>query len=183
MLAKEIISLVCSHETPIETCCCESAVLYLWTRQLPTQVKARIAGKSLKGGDNLKETLKLADAVYDSTVKSQPAQVAATTTDSPDPSVAALARGRGRGGNSRGRGRGRGQRGNQPTYGQSRQNGPTQQQSQSQNWGPKHQDNPPDNSCRAHWKWGNSAYFCSDRANCPWKDRITPRPPQTQNQP
>ena len=58
MLAKEIISLVCGHETPIETCCCENAVLYLWTRQLPTQVKARIAGKSLKGGGQLKRNIK-----------------------------------------------------------------------------------------------------------------------------
>ena len=59
MLANEIISLVCSHETPLQTCCCEGAVLYLWTRQLSGPVKARIAGKTIKNPDDLKEVLNL----------------------------------------------------------------------------------------------------------------------------
>ena len=180
MLANEIISLVCQHSTPLDNCCCENAVLWLWKRQLPNAVKARIAGKTLKGGDNLKEVLKLADAVFETTRRPTP-QVAATSEsggpNQSDSTVAALARGRGRGNRSRGRGRGRGGYNSQP-----RQTG-TGQQTTTQSWGPRHQDNPPEGCCRAHWRWGNGAYFCSDRATCPWKDRITPRPPQQQNAP
>ena len=64
MLANEIISLVCSHATPLQNCCCEGAVLYLWTRQLSGQIKTRIAGKSIKDPEGLKEVLKTADAVH-----------------------------------------------------------------------------------------------------------------------
>ena len=177
MLANEIISLVCSHETPLETCCCEGAVLFLWTRQLSGPVKARIAGKSIKGQENLKEVLRLADAVHETSGNRNTAgQVSAVTGEAQE--VSAMAR-RGRGGN-RGRGRGRGQQRN--TYSQSGQNGTSTAQS-GQNWGPRHPDNPPEGCCRTHWKWGTNAYFCSDRAVCPWKDRIIPRPTTSQPQP
>ena len=172
MLANEIISLVCSHETPLVDCCCEGAVLYLWKRQLSGPIKARIAGKSIKGEENLKEVLKLADAVFDATNRN--GQVAAVVDESSGQEVSAVARSRGRGG-ARGRGRGRGQRG----ASQARQNGASQS---AQNWGPRHPDNPPDGCCRAHWKWGTNAYYCSDIANCPWKSRIIPRPAQPQPQ-
>ena len=174
MLANEIISLICKHATPLQTCCCEGAVLYLWTRQLSGPVKTRIAGKSIKDPDDLKEVLKLADAVH-ATRNTTSGQVAALGTDSSGQEVSAMTRTRGRGG-ARGRGRGRGQGG----ANQARQNGATQS---SQSWGPRSPDNPPDGCCRAHWKWGLSAYYCSDRAVCPWKDRIMPRPAQQQQQP
>ena len=175
MLANEIISLVCTHETPLQTCCCENAVLYLWTKQLSGPVKARIAGKSIKDPDDLKEVLRLADAVHVTTGNRNGGQVAAASGETPE--VSAIAR-RGRGG-ARGRGRGRGQ------GGANRPNGASNNAQSGQNWGPRHQDNPPDGCCRAHWRWGTSAYFCSDRASCPWKDRIIPRPsqPQPQTQP
>ena len=36
MLANEIISLVCQHNTPIDNCCCENAVLYFtWCGRPP----------------------------------------------------------------------------------------------------------------------------------------------------
>ena len=175
MLANEIISLVCSHETPLVDCCCEGAVLYLWKRQLNGPIKARIAGKSIKGEENLKEVLRLADAVFETTNKNVAGQVAAVADESSGQEVSALTRTRGRGG-ARGRGRGRGQRG----ASQARQNGATQS---TPNWGPRHPDNPPDGCCRAHWKWGTNAYYCSDIATCPWKNRIVPRPSQPQPQP
>ena len=175
MLANEIISLVCSHDTPLETCCCEGAVLFLWKRQLSGPIKARIAGKSIKGQENLKEVLKLADAVHDSTHRNS-SQVAAVGGESGNQEVSAVTRSRGRGG-TRGRGRGRGQGGAT----QARPNGATTPS--TQNWGPRHPDNPPDGCCRSHWKWGTNAYYCSDRAVCPWRDRIMPRPTQPQQQP
>ena len=64
MLEDGTISLDCSHATPLQNCCCEGAVLYLWTRQLSDQVKSRIAGKSIKDPEGLKEVLKIADAVH-----------------------------------------------------------------------------------------------------------------------
>ena len=174
MLANEIISLVCSHDTPLQNCCCEGAVLYLWTRQLPGYIKSRIAGKSIKAPESLKEVLKLADAVHASNSQKTQAQVAAVQSSSQE--VSAATRSNARGG-ARGRGRGRGQGGAT----QARPNGASSQL--GQNWGPRHPDNPPDGCCRQHWKWGTNSYFCSDIATCPWKSRIVPRPTQPQPQP
>ena len=169
-------SILLLMSAPLETCCCEGAVLYLWTRQLSGPVKARIAGKSIKGQENLKEVLKLADAVHKTAGnRNTTGQVAAVEAQE----VSAMAR-RGRGG-TRGRGRGRGQQ--RGAYSQSGQSGTTTTAQTSQNWGPRHPDNPPDGSCRTHWKWGTNAYFCSDRAVCPWKDRIIRRPTSNQPQP
>ena len=178
-LANELISLICKHETPLETCCCENVIIYFWHKQLPNSVKIRIAGRSMKGQNNLQEVLQLADEVHATTTRNTTSgQVAAV--DSSGQEVSAMTRTRGRGG-ARGRGRGRGQGG----ANQARQNGATQS---SQSWGPRSPDNPPDGCCRAHWKWGLSAYYCSDYAVCPWKERIRPRPvpqqqPQHQNRP
>ena len=148
MLANEIISLVCSHETPLQNCCCEGAVLYLWTRQLSSQVKSRIAGKSIKDPESLKEVLKVADAVH-ATNSQRAHQVAAVKSS------------------------------RQGGATQARPDGATAQS--TQNWGPRHPDNPPDGCCRVHWRWGTNAYFCSDSANCPWVKRIIPRPqPQSE---
>ena len=143
MLANEIISLVCSHATPLQNCCCEGAVLYLRTRQLSDQVKSRIAGKSIKDPEGLKEVLKIADAVH--TTNSQRAHQVAAVKSS-----------------------------RQGGATQARPDGATAQS--TQNWGPRHPDNPPDGCCRVHWRWGTKAYFCSDIANCPWVKRIIPRP-------
>ena len=170
-LANELISLICKHETPLETCCCENVVVYFWHKQLPNSVKIRIAGRSMKGQNNLQEVLQLADDVHATTTRNATSgQVAAV--DSKGQEVSAL---------KRTKDRGRGQGG----ANQARQDGATQS---SQSWGPRNPDNPPDGCCRAHWKWGLSAYYCSDYAVCPWKERIRPRPvpqqqPQHQNRP
>ena len=174
-LATELISLICKHATPLENCCCEDVVIYFWHKQLSNSVKIKIAGRSMKGENNLEEVLQLADEVHASTTRNTSSgQVAAAEVDSSGQEVSAMTRTRGRGG-ARGRGRGRGQ----GWANQTRQNGANQS---SQSWGPRSPDNPPDGCCRAHWKWGLSAYYCSDRAVCPWKDRIMPRPVQQQQQ-
>ena len=181
-LANEIISLICKHKTPLENCCCENVVIYFWTKQLPNSVKTRIAGRTLKGQNNLQEVLQLADAVHASTKPS--AQVAAVAQlangqNEPDQVAAYTRGGRGRGSyQSRGnRGRGRGQNrqnaAQSQNYGQARQSGTSQSW---QSWGPRHSDNPPENVCKMHWKFGGQAYFCGDRQSCPWRDRLTPRP-------
>ena len=170
-LANELISLICKHETPLETCCCENVVVYFWHKQLPNSVKIRIAGRSMKGQNNLQDILQLADDVHAiTTCKANSGQVAAVDSKGQEVSVLKRTknRGRGKGGTT-----------------QARKNGATQS---SQSWGPRNSDNPPDGCCRAHWKWGLSAYYCSDYAVCPWKERIRPRPvphqqPQHQNRP
>ena len=164
-LANELISLICKHETPLETCCCENVVIYFWHKQLSNSVKIRIAGRSMRGQNNLQEVLQLADEVHATTTRNTTSgQVSGAGIDSSGKDVSAMKR-------TKGRGRG--------------QEGATQS---SQSWGPRNPDNPPDGCCRAHWKWGLSAYYCSDYAVCPWKERIRPRPvpqqqPQHQNRP
>ena len=164
-LANELISLICKHETPLETCCCENVIIYFWHKQLPNSVKIRIAGRSMRGQNNLQEVLQLADEVHATTTRNTTSgQVSGAGIDSSGKDVSAMKR-------TKGRGRG--------------QEGATQS---SQSWGPRNPDNPPDGCCRAHWKWGLSAYYCSDYAVCPWKERIRPRPvpqqqPQHQNKP
>ena len=193
-LANEIISLICKHKTPLETCCCENVVLYFWTKQLSPAVKTRIAGRTIKGQNNLQEVLQLADAVHASTkptaqvsaVTQQKAQKDTTSTPETQEVAAYTRGGRGRGGNrgnrSRGRGQSAGRGGLNQQYGQVRQDGTGTSQTW-QSWGPRHSDNPPTTCCRSHWRFGGQAYFCSDRNSCPWKDRLTPRPASNQATP
>merc|ERR1711951_184871 len=96
-LANELISLICKHETPLETCCCENVIIYFWHKQLPNSVKIRIAGRSMKGQNNLQEVLQLADEVHATTTRNTTSgQVA--TVDSSGQEVSAMTRTRGRGG-------------------------------------------------------------------------------------
>ena len=46
---------------------------------------------------------------------------------------------------------------------------------------PRHPDGPPSRSCRTHWQFGRSAWFCADRHNCPWRDIENPRPRDNRN--
>ena len=153
-LANELISLICKHEKPLETCCCENVIIYFWHKQLSNSVKIKIAGMSMKGQNNLQEVLQLADEVHATTSNSTNSQRAHQ--------VAAMK--------------------------SSRQGGATQARSDgasaqlTQNWGPRHPDNPPDGCCRVHWRWGTEAYFCSDIANCPWVKWIIPRPQPQPNE-
>ena len=47
---------------------------------------------------------------------------------------------------------------------------------QSQGRATRHSDNPPENACGMHWKWGRQAYFCKDTANCPLANFVSTRP-------
>ena len=154
-LANELISLICKHEKPLETCCCENVIIYFWHKQLSNSVKIRIAGRSMKGQNNLQEVLQLADEVHATTTSN-------TTNSQRAHQVAAMKSSR-QGGAT-----------------QARPDGATAQSTQY--WGPRHPDNPPDGCCRVHWRWGTKAYFCSDSANCPWVKRISPRPQSQPNE-
>ena len=47
---------------------------------------------------------------------------------------------------------------------------------QARGCGQRHADNPPQDSCRQHWRFGKSAYYCRDTKSspCPWKEYCTP---------
>ena len=133
----------------------------MWLKQLPPEVRTAIAGESMEG-DNFEKILIRADNVFQAL--KPPAGIAATKTvskpsvESESAEIAAVGRGRGgqgRGrGNQRGRGRGRGNR----------------QGNQTQ----KHPDNPPDQCCPQHTKYGRSAYYCMNIVQCPWRDVVNP---------
>ena len=36
------------------------------------------------------------------------------------------------------------------------------------------QTDPPPEACDQHWKWGKTAYFCSNEETCPWKANVAP---------
>ena len=39
----------------------------------------------------------------------------------------------------------------------------------------RHADQPPQQSCGRHWKFGKSAHFCEEPGTCPWKDIWVPK--------
>ena len=192
-LAKKITELLCTCDKPLENCCAAATVSALWKRQLPQQVRTAVAGMSLK--ENFENVLQKADDAYASLKEParavnyvaaavQPAPLAgaaaAAQPDDQPAEVAAFGRAR-RGGQGRGQGRGqsRGRGGGQQRQGQ--RPGQQQQQPQQQQAGrgraKRHPDNPPENSCKIHWQWGRSAYFCADIDNCPWANVIAPQRP------
>ena len=46
---------------------------------------------------------------------------------------------------------------------------------QARGRGQRHADNPPQGSCRQHWRFGKSAYYCrgTESSPCPWKEYCT----------
>ena len=152
----------------------------IWLKQLSSPVRQAIAHMQL-GEGNQEETFRVADAVHRSTqtvnqpvVKTVARPVAAVSN--PDETlpaldqVAAFNQARGRGTANRGFRNGRGYRGrgnNNPQ--QNRQSYPTSR-------GQRHADNPPQNSCRQHWRFGKTAYYCrgTESSPCPWKEYCTP---------
>ena len=46
---------------------------------------------------------------------------------------------------------------------------------QARGRGKRHADNPPQGSCRQHWRFGKSAYYCrgTESSPCPWKEYCT----------
>ena len=57
-------------------------------------------------------------------------------------------------------------------------NNPVGQQSGCRQKGTKHPDLPAGDwtGCQMHFKWGRSAFFCSDLGACPWRNVFAPKP-------
>ena len=180
-LARRIIYLICDHkQKPLQNCCCAKIVMGIWLRQLSTQVKQAIAHMQL-GGSNMEETFRVADAVHRSMQTEnqsvvQPVARPVAAVANPDETlpaldqVAALNQARGRGTPNR---RFRGSRGYR---GRGNNNPPQDRQSYPTSRGPRHADNPPQDSCRQHWRFGKSAYYCrgTESSPCPWKEYCIP---------
>ena len=155
-------------------------ISFLWKRQLSSAVRAGIASTTFNR-QNLEAILQLADDIHEDT-KQASATVAAvkSSLDETQPAipyanqeVAAVNRGRGRGGRGRGSGnRGRGGRGGGAAASGASATGTTPRHK-----GTKHPDLPAGDwkGCSMHFKWGRSAFFCSEPATCPWKDVFTPK--------
>ena len=176
-LARALVNDIC--KTQLKGCkCCPAIVSALWKRQLSSQIRAGIAHCQLTA-ESFNEVVQLADDIHNS---SRPAgSVAAIAAVSMDetlpalqssvvPEIAATSRGgrggRGRGGRGRGRGRGRGGGG---------QSEPEQARPRS---GTKHPDLPQGEwkGCNMHYRWGKSAFFCSEPSTCPWKNIYVQKP-------
>ena len=98
-------------------------------------------------------------------------------------------RGGGRGGQGGGRGNrgaGRGQGNQQNNRGQGNSGGGGNRGQGNQGRGgsagthprhgtTRHADLPPFETCKRHWTFGKSAFFCLEPGTCPWKDFYTPR--------
>ena len=136
--------------------------------------------------ENFEAAIELADKIFTSTTNPSVASVSAVRaqTQSADETLPAIPyaqqevaaiRGSGRG---RGRGRrGRGGRSNRGGAGAGGATG-TQTASQPRHKGTKHPDLPNGEwrGCQMHFRWGKSAFFCSEPSSCPWKDIYIPKP-------
>ena len=172
-LAVKIIGLLCENEPPLTGCCCHRTISGLWRKQLPPAVKAAVASSKFNAS-NLQQILRLADDVFDATQKSHPGlPVAATTSQSADldttqpalqHDVAAV----------RARAAGQTSRMSKPQGQRSGQNNASSKQKNKR--APRHPDNPPEECCRLHWKFGKGAYQCLSANTCPWQHIISPKP-------
>ena len=43
--------------------------------------------------------------------------------------------------------------------------------------GKRAKDNPPPESCWAHWHFGKKAHACKAPKTCPWKNFVKPKKP------
>ena len=188
-LARQLVNDLCKHELTCD--CCQAFISTLWKRQLPGNVRAGIAHITFSK-QTFDAIVTLADDIFlstkaSSTVAAIQSSAAAPPTASMDETLPAIpyatqevnAVSRGRGQGWRG-GRGRGGRNNRGG-GRGGQNGQNNQQqsggaSGGQNprhKGTKHPDLPAgdvNSYCSMHFKWGRSAFFCSEPGTCPWKN-------------
>ena len=180
-LARELVNDICKNE--LNCPCCPAVVEAIWKRHLSAPVKAGIAKYTLSK-DNFKEVTELADAIHDSSTPLA-ASVSAVRVETaslnetqpglqyPVPEVNAVQSNRGgsRGGN-------RGNRGSRGRGGRGGRGGTNQTNQTSRPRGTRHPDIPPGDwsGCSNHYRFGKSAYFCSEPASCPWKDIFITRP-------
>ena len=184
-LARALANDICKKKIKLKDCqCCPGVVLTLWKRQLSSSVRAGIAHCQFNY-NTFNEVLQLADDIHAS---NEPAPVVAAVSafpsrpsvqpaldetqpaiPYPQPEIAATTRG-GRGG-GRGRGRGRGRGGGNRGAAQATSSGPKHK-------GTKHPDLPAGDwlGCGMHFKWGKSAFFCSEPSTCPWRNIFSPKP-------
>ena len=177
-LARALVDDVCKLQ--LKNCpCCPSNVSALWKRHLSSTVRAGIAHMDFTK-DNFNAIVELADKIHDDTTPNKAPSVAAIKNMNLDetqpaipyaaPEVAAVGRGRGgRGGRRGGRGgrNNRGGRGGQSAQPAAQASG----SSQPKHKGTKHPDLPAGEwlGCSMHFRWGRSAFFCSEPGSCPWK--------------
>ena len=145
----------------------------LWRKQLPPAVKAAVASSKLNGSD-LEQTLRIADDVYNATQQSHPglpvASIPSTSADldTTQPAlqhdVSAV----------RARGTGQASKASKPANQRAGQN--SSGAKPQKNRGPRHWDNPPEECCFLHWKFGKGAYRCTSVNTCPWQHIISPKP-------
>ena len=196
-LGYQIVNDVCKKASKLNGCCCEGAVLAIWTMKLPSNIYAHICDRAFNK-DTYKSVFEDADKVFLSNKSVNVAAIAATAnsgdnldetvsafTPQNQPQVAAMGRGRG-GGANRGGGRGNrgnrgGNRGGQRGGGQGGSQGGNQGGSQQQNGGggnrgqgrgPRHSSNPPESVCDRHYRHGPEAWWCVKPLTCPWKDKV-----------
>ena len=192
-LARALVDDICKNE--LDCRCCPAVVATLWKRHLPSNVRAGIASSAFNK-TTFDQVVKLADDIHASSapssysvsaVRGAAAQPSLDETQPglqypvPEAEVNAIRNGRGGRGNRGGRG-GRGFRGNRGNRGGNARSNPPQNQNQASGGAPKHKgtkhpDLPAGDwlGCSMHFRWGRSAFFCSEPATCPWKNVFTPK--------
>ena len=182
-LGRQILHDICPQTKPLTGCHCAAVVLGIWRRSLPSVVRNSIADMDFNSA-TYSAVFDKADSVWSS--NSASITVAATLASPQAAEVAAVSNknrnnrggGRGRGGGN-GSGRGGGTNRGGAAGGQSGQGGQNGQ-GQSRR-GPRHPDQPPQEACGLHWKFGKGAWTCADRHRCPWRDYESPRPRHDRN--
>ena len=187
--AKQIRSMVCPGNPPLQGCHCHIAVSSFWRRLLPKDVRGAVANMDLQA--NFDQTIEAADVYFKAYQEKglRPAPVAAiapppvpATPAGPAPATnfhdldsfaahvtAEIAAFRARPANTRGRGQ------SNARYPRSGNQNQTQRRVPTRKPQP-HPDGPPPNACTTHWNHGRQAYSCAARETCPWRDILATRP-------
>ena len=157
-LARQMMDLLCRKDPSLQDCCCEGTISGLWRRMLAEPKQQAIAGMDM--ATNLEAVLQRADDVFDTLGGGHP-QLAGATGGT-DPQLAAFAK-KNQQGNKTNRqgGQKQNQNRNQGAGGSGNQSRASA--GQKRNRGPKHVDNPPDEVCFKHHKYGRSAWWCQNR--------------------
>ena len=177
-LARLLVNDLCKHELTCD--CCPAFISHMWKRQLPGNVRAGIAHIVFSKA-TFDAVVTLADDIFLSTKASSSVAAIRAPSASMDETlpaipyataeVNAVSRGRGgRGGRGRGGRNNRGGRGGQNSGGQ--QSGGASGGQAPKHKGTKHPDLPAGDwqGCSMHFRWGRSAFFCSEPGSCPWKN-------------
>ena len=174
-LGRQILNDICPGARPLQGCHCASIVLGIWRRSLPNVVRNQIADMEFDAANYI-AVFDRADSVWSSNQASTTV-VAALAKSDPEVAAASARGGRGRGGRGNGRGRG-GRGGGRGTGRGGSQGGGSQGQDRR---GPRHPDQPPQEACDVHWRFGKGAWHCADRHACPWRDYESPKPRHNRN--